>query len=151
VPLFGVIFLLVAGSWLAKVAYSQPGKASVGEREPGKKPDDAQNKFDALKKQLPDILSPWSKSACLLEPKVRIARMTSPAEAKITVVGIAALSNGSACSFSFYLQYYDGAWTVIRWEAGGTEIDHDKVGTYMLTLSLAIDESAGKSQQDDQP
>ena len=93
---------------------------------------------------MPEIVSVWGKSAAVLKPQIRIARRISSEEAKITFQGIAALTDDSEFFFTLYLRYYDAAWTVMRWEAGGNEIDQERVRGYMLKLALAIDKATGK-------
>jgi len=149
--LLGVSVLLIGGFWAA-MTIAEPAKVPMPEGESKKKPDDAHVKFDALKKRLPGIVSVWCETSPfslsepqVRKPQVRIARRTSSTEAKITLV---AELFGSDCFFVFYLHYYDGAWTVVRWEAawaaGGNEITQEKVAPYMLQLALSMDESAEK-------
>jgi hypothetical protein len=129
---FGVFILLTAAFWVTTtVADPQPPKKKREFSE--KRPDDAQVTFGALKEKLPGIVSAWCESAFVLKPQVRIARRTSSEEAKITFEGIAAI-HSSECFFTLYLRYYDGAWSVIRWEAGGNAIDQERIrGVYAET------------------
>ena len=144
--LLGVVILLPAGFW-PSVTVGFPGPPK--DRRPGGElrapADDGRAKFEALKKRLPGIVSAWAKTAWLTEPKLRLARRTSPTDAKIIFVARPAVrDDDSDCIFSLYLRYYDGAWTTMRWEAGGEVISQARVGTYMVKLALAVDESMGR-------
>ena len=96
-----------------------------------KEPADAGDTFDALKKQLPKIITTWCKSTALEEPQLRIARRISPEEAKITFEG-KGVFYGSECElfFTFYLRYFDRAWSVVRWDAGGNTINQEYARVY---------------------
>jgi hypothetical protein len=139
--LFGFLVLLTGGFWVAATIAEPPDAKQENSKNT---PKDAASTFEALKKQLPDIVSAWCESSAILKPKIRIARRTSVEEAKITFEGIAALTEDSECFFTLYLRYYEGAWTVMRWEAGGNEIHPERIKGYMLKLGLTIDKATGR-------
>ncbi len=152
----GLVVLLIAGAWTATTtAFPEPATTRKPEGEPTGKEDDAQVKLDAIKKQLPSIASRGCESGLIREPKVRLARRTSPTEAKITLVAKTPTVSaepgepehpGADCFFVIYLRYFDGAWTTIRWEADYCDSGSQKTPfrPYIQKLTLAIDEIDGK-------
>jgi hypothetical protein len=145
--LLSVIVLLIGGMWTAStVAFPDAAKDRRPHRAPKDKVDDVRAQFEALKKRLPKIVSAWCKTAWVGEPKARVARLTSPTEAKYTFETKTPAEFGLDREhlFTLYLRYFDGRWTVLRWEAGGDNLAQDRIGLYMQKLAMAVDQSDGE-------
>jgi hypothetical protein len=144
IAMLGIFLLLATGFGVATTnAEPQPPNAKQ-EIVTEKKPDEAQVTFEALKQQLPNTVTNWCASILLKEPEIRVARRTSSEEAKITFVAKGAFLNNNECIFSLHLRFYEGMWTVIRWEGGGSDVKQGELPNVMPKLILAIDESKGK-------
>jgi hypothetical protein len=111
----------------------------------------AKARLEVLKKRLPAILGAWKKQRYYESCKVlvRVARLTSPAEAKITLLLESYNSNTGQREtdqdqvLTIYLCYYDGAWTCTRFKGSWEEPAsawHNRAVRFLL---LAIDESGG--------
>ncbi len=143
VVLLGIVLLLATGFGVATTNVDPQTPKVKQEIVTAQKPDEAPVTFDALKKQLPKIVSNWCATINLKEPKMRITRRTSSENAKITFVAKSEFTE-TEFIFTLHLRFYGGVWTVMRWEAGGDNFGQDKFSGYMPRLALTIDESQGK-------
>jgi hypothetical protein len=100
--------------------------------------DAAQEKLEAVRKRLPGAINQGFKKVAGIgvkesDVKIELFRRLSPTEAKVTVV----LAEESV--LTFYLRYYDGAWTTIRHEARCDGIMKGREEA-LIDMALAIDE-----------
>ena len=121
---------------------------------PAPEPDpdrQAREKFEALKKKLPDLVAGWAKNSGHWyrdDPmEVKLARRTGPAEAKVTIVShsfsMGQPNPNNDQLITIYLHYYDGAWTTTRFEASWPSSNgYNNSGAHFLML--AIDELGEK-------
>lgn len=145
------VVLLLMGSWLSTSAAAERTTWEI-----------RYDSYESLKKQLPQILSAWGEkqgplfSGKLEKPEILLARQIGENEAKITFVmterkSAIGLDMGGKLAdvevepekhyFSVYLAYFEGAWTVTRWETDYEVKEHKKE---MLLLVHAIDNATGK-------
>lgn len=108
------------------------------------KPDDAQQKLEKLRMQLPAILATWTKSNGVpINPeivKVRLVRRTTQTKAKIILL----VDKGEdATLVVFKLRYFNHVWTTTTFNVtwNGLFKGWDK---YTDFLMLAIDEACEK-------
>jgi hypothetical protein len=131
--------VLVAGTLLTDFCYPQSPAARSA---PGR--TEAQVKLEALRKQLPDAINRGlEKSAGIgfakKDIKVSLCRRLSATEAKVTIL----LGGGGdfpPSIVSFYLSYFDGAWTTTRHEERcvGAMNGREKC---VIDMAFAIDET----------
>jgi hypothetical protein len=134
-----VTLLLAAPAWHAAPA-------------PDPDPDrPAREKFEALKKKLPDLVATWPKDSGRwysdARMELKLARRTGPVEAKVTMF-CQHFSQGqpdpnSDQLLTVYLHYHDGAWTTTRFE-GTWFPDNHFANRGARFLMLAIDELGEK-------
>jgi uncharacterized protein (TIGR03067 family) len=85
---------------------------------PAKGPDEAQERLEALKKQLPALLRKYGEYDDSNDDYVvRIARRTSPTQAKIVIADRSGFTPDSG--LMIYLGFCDGHWTTVRHEGTG--------------------------------
>ncbi len=138
---FGAVVLL-AGSFWAGVVFAFPRAAQAPSADSAPKAtEDVQAKFEMLKKRLPGIISKWSKDI-LRDPHMRIARLTSSYEAKITISAKDTASDSddkdNVYTFTLYLRYYRGVWTTVGLETMPVLLP------LLQQLALIIDEDKAK-------
>jgi hypothetical protein len=77
--------------------------------------------------------------------RIRIARLASPVEAKITIETRVHGDTDMDCIFVFYVRYYGNAWTTVRSEVGiGAAVSGSRFSMEQQLLALAIDESKNR-------
>src|SRR5262249_50260851 len=115
----------------------------------------AKEKFEALKKKLPDILTEWSNSdehARLFlptrKPELRLLRRIAPNRAKAVIHFVESRAVERAFMrdmvLTVFLTYQDGCWTTETFEAF-TRVDDLKDTRWSFSfLMTAIDEAAAK-------
>jgi hypothetical protein len=115
--------------------------------EPGR---EAKQKLEGLKKRLPDAVAAWAHErwAGSSRVEVRIVRLLGPAEAKLTLVSLAANTQGGREPehdevITVFLRYYDGAWSATRFEVSWPASDNES-NKAVRFLMLAIDEAGSK-------
>jgi hypothetical protein len=115
----------------------------------------AKEKLEALKKKLPDVVSPWAKERwpAFRTVKVRIVRMLSPTQAKVVVTSRWVDEQGTHLPqrdevFTIFLDFYDGAWSATRcdtsWSVKDDGPSYHSFNKAIRFLMLAIDEAAEK-------
>jgi hypothetical protein len=124
-----------------------------GQTRPAPTPDadrDAKARLEALKKRLPALVAGWAKKRWYASAKVKVqvARLTAPAEAKLTLLSEAYDGDGrrdldNDHVLTIHLRYHDGAWLTARFDASWQPADHWS-NRAVRFLMLAIDESEGK-------
>jgi hypothetical protein len=151
IAVFGVVVLLAAGLWVASsLTLHLSARDCVRGEERAEKPDEFTRRFDALKKRLPRIIADWNRTNPRFkgDPKLRLARRTSPTEVKFTfeakreLQGETALEKAVDCTYMmvFYLRYYEGTWTTMHWKVDGFDLGQGTdVGQMIQELVLAID------------
>jgi hypothetical protein len=142
--LFGSAGLL-AGILGTVIAFAWPRTPGAGVLQAAERPkvDDAQATFEALKKKLPGVVTAWWKEVSKGEesndapgPRIALARRISPTKAKISIT----VKDTRDIVLTFYLWYYDGAWTTKGWEPDAQKEDFKFA---MQRLALAIDTAGG--------
>ncbi len=121
----------------------------AGRAAPAPDPDQKMKaSFEALQKKLPGLVKEWAKKEIgewvtlkQVKVKIKLARFTSPFEAKITCFITMKVDDEFKFDVpqyvSFYLRYFDGKWTTIRADSGSKM--GEIVGSLMLAIDLASD------------
>jgi hypothetical protein len=118
--------------------------------EPGRK---ANEKLEALKKRLPDVLKTWVKERTVgypftYAPTLRRVRLIRAAEAKVVVHLNRVDDDGKVRErpdymLTAYLSYYNGLWTIVRFESSDPSFSRISSGAVHFLMD-AIDEAAEK-------
>jgi hypothetical protein len=137
--------IMLAGA-LPMMTISGFGNATPNVEKNRADTDDSKSRFKALMKRLPEIVVAWAKTTCdvTIAPeivKVRLARIISTTDAKVTLV----LEDGGGADsvLTLYLRYYAGSWTTTSFKGNWHNL-FKGADQCALPLILAIDKGGEK-------